>query len=298
MKLKTILVVALALLACVDASAQTRKKKKPKMKAVVTQVQPVPADSFSYAMGVAQSESLKQYLERQEGVDSAYMHFAAQAMLDFSQLSEAEIKQRLAYAAGLRIGEMNAKQIVPALNKQATGKADTTYTNIKFFSKGLHDGVMGTNTLTPDSAMKMAERQMKYYAHQLKATNLAWLEMNKERKGVKTTESGLQYRVLTEGKGVVAADTSEVEVHYEGKLIDGTIFDSSYKRNQPATFRPTQVIKGWTEALQMMPEGSAWELYIPYNLAYGENGNQGIPPFATLIFKVEVLKVKTGGTKK
>ena len=104
--------------------------------------------------------------------------------------------------------------------------------------------------------------------------------------------SGLQYRVITQGKGVVANDTTDVEVHYEGKLIDGTIFDSSYQRGKTATFKPTQVIKGWTEALKMMPEGSTWELFIPYDLAYGERGNQNIPPFATLIFKVEVVKVK------
>ena len=94
------------------------------------------------------------------------------------------------------------------------------------------------------------------------------------------------------GTGAVATDTSEVEVHYEGTLIDGTVFDSSYKRGKPATFRADQVIKGWTEALKMMPEGSVWDLYIPYNLAYGERGTRGIPPFATLIFKVELLKVK------
>ena len=97
---------------------------------------------------------------------------------------------------------------------------------------------------------------------------------------------------------VLRACCALVEVHYEGKLIDGTVFDSSYTRNQPATFRPNQVIKGWTEALKMMPEGSIYELTIPYNLAYGERGNQAIPPYATLIFKVEVLKVKTGADKK
>ena len=111
---------------------------------------------------------------------------------------------------------------------------------------------------------------------------------------MKTLPSGLQYRVLDEGKGALATDSSEVEVHYEGSLIDGTVFDSSYKRGQPSSFRPDQVIKGWREALCLMPEGSVWNLYIPAELGYGERGSgRSIPGNSTLIFKVEVLKVKT-----
>lgn len=298
MKIRTLFLVLLTVLCCTDAQAQARKKKKPEIKKQEVKIKAVPADSFSYAMGVAQSSSLQQYLVAREGIDSAYVKIAAQAMNDYATLSEAEVKQKIAYAAGLRIGEMNKTQIIPSLNKQATGKADTTYTDLKLFGKGLCEGLLGTNTVSAEEALQIAERQMQYFTQQLRETNLAWLEANKKMKGVKTTESGLQYRVLMPGNGVMASDTSEVEVHYEGRLIDGTVFDSSYKRNQPATFRPTQVIKGWTEALQLMPEGSVWELYIPYNLAYGERGNQSIPPFATLIFKVEMLKVKSGAIEK
>ena len=299
MKIKTLLFIALAVLCCTEVSAQARKKRMPQLKQIVeNRVQPVPADSFSYAMGVAQSEGLSQYLINREGIDSAYISYAAQGLADFTRLKAEDIKKQIAYTAGLRIGEMNTTQIIPSLNKQATGKADTNYVNLAEFNRGLAEGINGVNTLTPDSATKIAERQMKFYTQQLKETNFNWLEANRQKKGVKTTKSGLQYRILTEGNGALASDTSEVEVHYEGRLIDGTVFDSSYKRNQPATFRPSQVIKGWTEALQMMPEGSVWELYIPYQLAYGENGNQGIPPFATLIFKVELLKVKSGAITK
>ena len=99
--------------------------------------------------------------------------------------------------------------------------------------------------------------------------------------------------MLTQGKGAVATDSTEVEVHYEGRLIDGTVFDSSYKRGKPSTFRPDQVIKGWREALTLMPEGSIWELYIPAELGYGERGSgQTIPGNSTLIFQVEIIKVK------
>lgn len=290
MKIRSILILALAA-TCVCSTARSRKKK-PTAAPVPAKLQPVPADTFSYAMGVAQSGSLKVYLAQREGVDSAYVGFAAQALLDAATLSETEMKQKAAYAAGLRIAEMNRTQIVPSLNQQATGKRDTTYTDLALFTRGLADGLAGKNTLTADSAMKIAERQMNYYAQQLKDANRAWLEANKQRKGVKTTPSGLQYRVMEQGTGALATDTTEVEVHYEGKLIDGTVFDSSYKRNQPATFRPNQVIKGWTEALKMMPEGSVYELYIPAELGYGERGTQNIPPHSTLIFTVELLKLR------
>ena len=121
---------------------------------------------------------------------------------------------------------------------------------------------------------------------------MEFLTINSIKEGVKTTSSGLQYKVLQEGHGEIATKDDEVEVKYEGRLIDGTIFDSSYERNPQTTkFRPTQVIKGWTEALTMMPEGSIWELYIPQDLAYGERQAGKIPPYSTLIFKVELIKV-------
>ena len=120
----------------------------------------------------------------------------------------------------------------------------------------------------------------------------AFLAENAKKEGVVTTESGLQYKVIKEGKGEVPTATSTVKVNYKGTLIDGTEFDSSYKRNAPATFRADQVIKGWTEALTMMPVGSKWELYIPQELAYGARETGGsIKPFSALIFEVELLEV-------
>ena len=126
-----------------------------------------------------------------------------------------------------------------------------------------------------------------------------YLAENSKNEGVVTLPSGLQYKVLREGNGPVATAQDEVEVKYAGRLINGTVFDSSYKRNPQTTkFRPTQVIKGWTEALTMMPEGSKWELYIPYNLAYGERATGSIPAYSTLIFQVEVDKVIKAEEKK
>lgn len=304
MQFKSILVVAMAALLCVPAMAQKKGKKAPKGKktvaaAVLTPaLKPVDGTTFSYALGVAQGQSLKQYLIQREGIDSAYVHYAIEAM--GANLSEAEHKQKVAYAAGLRIADMNQRNL-PMFNKNATGKEDSTYTSLSDFQRGLADAALGraTGGLTADSAMKIVEQQFKYQQETYKAKNVAWLNANKTLKGVKTLPSGLQYRILTEGHGPVATDSTEVEVHYEGTLIDGTVFDSSYKRNQPATFRPNQVIKGWREALTMMPEGSVWNLYIPAELGYGERGQgQSIPGNSTLVFKVEIIKVKTAAEKK
>ena len=118
-----------------------------------------------------------------------------------------------------------------------------------------------------------------------------FLAENKTKDGVITTASGLQYKVIKQGNGATPTAADKVKVNYEGKLLDGTVFDSSYERKEPAEFGVTQVIKGWTEALQLMKEGSIYEVYIPYNLAYGERGSGSIKPFSTLTFKVELLKV-------
>ena len=129
-------------------------------------------------------------------------------------------------------------------------------------------------------------------AEKNKVAGEKFLEENKAKEGVVTTESGLQYKVLTEGKGAIPTKDQKVKVHYRGTTIDGKEFDSSYKRNEPATFLPTRVIKGWTEALQLMPVGSKWELYIPSDLAYGARGaGANIGPNSTLIFEVELLDI-------
>lgn len=301
MKLSAILTLALAALTLTPAAAQKRgkKAKAPKPVATVPAAETIPAaveaKTFSYAMGVAQGESLKQYLTSQMGVDTAYVKYAIEAMT--TSVSEEDRKRIEATAAGLRIAEMNRRNL-PFINKQACGKEDSTFVDIAEFERGLSEAALGKAALSQDSAMKTVEQQFKHQQASYKKANLDWLEANKKLKGVKTLPSGLQYRVLTEGNGPVATDSSEVEVHYEGKLIDGTVFDSSYKRNQPATFRPNQVIKGWTEALTLMPEGSVWELYIPASLGYGEQGSgRSIPGNSTLIFKVEALKVKPTETK-
>lgn len=291
MTTKSLLIVALALAVGLPASARSRKKIQEKKRPKITLLQPVPADSFSYAMGVAQSASLRQYLLMREGVDSAYLNDAVCGLM--AKYNEKAVKGKVAYAAGLKVGQMNATSVIPSLNKMATGKADSAYIDRDLFVKGLGQGVLKQPTsISEEQALAIIERQTAYIRQRDSIDNADFLSKNKRVPGVITSKSGLQYKILKEGTGATPSDTSQVEVNYEGRLIDGTVFDSSYKRGQSATFGCNQVIKGWTEALTMMKEGDVWELYIPYNLAYGERGNQSIPPYATLIFKVELIKVK------
>lgn len=143
-----------------------------------------------------------------------------------------------------------------------------------------------------EEAMAKRETEQKQLAEENLAKGAKYLEENKAKEGVVTTESGLQYRVITNAEGVKPKATDTVSVHYSGKLLDGTEFDSSYTRNEPATFNLGSVIPGWTEGLQLMPQGSKFEFVIPAELAYGPGANGPIPPNSVLVFEVELLEVK------
>lgn len=173
------------------------------------------------------------------------------------------------------------------------------------FSQGLSAGYAGKNSLLSDAQMQSSlqtmqktlvanmEQKMQQQASENQKTGAAFLETNGKKPGVVTLPSGLQYQIIQEGQGVAPKATDTVTVNYEGTLIDGQVFDSSYKRGQPATFKVNQVIKGWQEALQLMKPGATWMLYIPANLAYGDHGAGGmIGPNETLIFKVNLISVK------
>ena len=165
------------------------------------------------------------------------------------------------------------------------------------FVKGLKDVLAGAKTdmshteaqqVVNDHFRKLAEEAYE----QNKAAGEAFLAANAKKEGVVVLPSGLQYEVLAEGNGKKPSATDRVQCHYEGTLIDGTNFDSSIKRGEPAVFGVNQVIKGWVEALQLMQEGAKWRLYIPYDMAYGEHGaGEMIPPYSALIFDVELIKV-------
>lgn len=168
---------------------------------------------------------------------------------------------------------------------------------IEDFVKGIKDVLSGSKTeMSHAEAQKVVNEHFQKLAQeayaQNKASGEAFLAENAKKAGVVTLPSGLQYEVLAEGSGKKPSATDRVQCHYEGTLIDGTVFDSSIKRGEPAVFGVNQVIKGWVEALQLMQEGAKWRLYIPYDMAYGEHGaGEMIPPFSALVFDVELIKV-------
>ena len=166
------------------------------------------------------------------------------------------------------------------------------------FAQAIKDVLEGNQTaISHTEARDIVNKYFAELEEKMNAANIEagkkFLEENKKREGVVTLPSGLQYEVITEGNvGRYAKATDQVQCHYEGTLIDGTLFDSSIKRGQPATFGVNQVIPGWVEALQLMPEGAKWKLYIPSDLAYGAQGaGEMIPPHSTLVFEVELQKI-------
>lgn len=254
-------------------------------------------DSLSYAIGMAQTQGLKEYLVGRLDVDTAYMNEFLKGLNDGAKKTS---KKDVAYMAGLQIGQQVSNQMMKGINRELFGEDSTQTISLNNFMAGFVAGTTGKGGLmTMDSAQAYTRTMMdvikakvseKTYAEN-KEAGIKFLEENKGKEGVKTTPSGLQYKVLVEGKGAIPADSSKVKVNYKGTLIDGTEFDSSYSRNEPTTFTANQVIKGWTEALTMMPVGSKWELYIPQELAYGARDMGKIKPYSALVFEVELVDI-------
>ena len=256
-------------------------------------------DTLSYAMGLAQTQGLKEYLAQQLEIDTTYMDAFVKGLNDGANAGDD--KKKAAYYAGINIGQQISNRMVKGINHELFGEDSTKTISLKNFMAGFITGATGKKGLmTAEQAGQLAQVKMmaikaksmeqKYGANKVAGEN--FLKANAKKPGVKTLPSGVQYRVIKEGSGALPKDTSTVVVNYEGRTIDGKVFDSSYKRNQPAEMRANQVIKGWTEALVHMPAGSVWEVYIPQNLAYGEREAGEIKPFSTLIFKIELISVK------
>lgn len=197
------------------------------------------------------------------------------------------IESQASYGIGLQVGQQLRESGLEGLMPEA-------------LLAGLRDALEGNQPVVPVDVVHRALREIHERADAVRSERqkaLAvegekYLEENRQREGVNSTETGLQFRVITQGEGPIPSRKDHVRVHYTGKLIDGTVFDSSVARGEPAEFPVSGVIAGWIEALTLMPVGSKWELAIPYNLAYGERGaGASIPPFSTLIFEVELLEI-------
>ncbi len=223
-------------------------------------------DSLSYSIGMAQTQGLKGYLVGRMDVDTAYM---AEFIKGVTEGANKTGKKEAAYMAGLQIGQQISNQMMKGINHELFGEDSVKTISKENFLAGFIAGTLEKGGLmTMEKAQSYTQTAME--AIQAKATEAKYadnkaagekfLAENAKKEGVKTTPSGLQYKVIKEGKGAIPTDSSTVKVNYKGTLIDGTQFDSSYKRNEPTTFRANQVIKGWTEALTMMPVGSKWEL--------------------------------------
>jgi FKBP-type peptidyl-prolyl cis-trans isomerase FklB len=256
-------------------------------------------DTMSYAIGLAQSNGLKEYLVDRMSIDTVYMNDFIKGLNDGANAGDD--KKKAAYYAGIQIGQQIANQMVVGINHEAFGDDATKTISLKNFMAGFVAGTTGKGqkmtmeqaqtTATNKMQQIKAETAMKTFGPNKKAGE-DFLAKKAKEADVKKLDNGVLYKVIKEGSGEMPKDTSMVKVHYEGKTIDGEVFDSSYKRNDAVTLRANQVIKGFTEALVHMPVGSVWEVYIPQDLAYGERQQGQIKPFSALIFKVELLGIE------
>lgn len=298
--MKKILFIALALLASASFSTVDAKKKKDKKQTAVVAPAELKngSDSLSYAAGMSITNGLIPYLVQQQGVDTAYMaDFVAGFKEAIAAANDARQKARM---AGIDIASQITQRMLPGMEKEFTDTPDSILHDL--FFRGFSDALLGdTATMKQEDAEELfrvkqqtnkAAKDEKLYGSNREAGR-KFLAENKLKEGVITTPSGLQYKVLTKGEGAVPQRTDKVKVHYEGRLVDGTVFDASAKHgSEPASFRADQVIKGWTEALTIMPVGSKWQLYIPYELAYGERNMGNIKPYSALIFDVELVDIE------
>ena len=249
-------------------------------------------DTLSYVFGMARTQGLKEYLS-QTGVDTTYMADFIKGLNEGA--NSGDDKKKAAYYAGIQI----ANPWVSGMNHELFGDDSTKTISLKNLMAGFVSGINNNGLMTVDSAQQVAQVMMQSIkAKELEKTygsnkeaGEKFLAANKTKEGVKTLPSGVQYKVIKEGNGPIPADTSLVKVHYEGKTVEGKVFDSSYERGEPVNLRCNQTIKGWTDAMVHMPAGSVWEVYIPQDLAYGEREQGDIKPFSTLIFKIELIEV-------
>ena len=294
---KTILMALVLVASASFCPAEAAKKKKKFVE------QPVEtfslnnsSDSLSYAAGMNLTNGLIPFLLQQK-VDTALM---ADFVRGFQEAVKAsgDPKQK-AYMVGTEIARQVSERMLPGITSEFVDSPDTIVPNL--FYKGFTDALMNDTTVFKTAAAESyfverqaidkAAKQEKLYGANRDAGR-KFLEENAKNDSVITLPSGLQYKVLVKGTGEVPLANEKVQVNYEGRLIDGTVFDASAKHgDKPSVFTPNQVIKGWTEALTMMPVGSKWKLYIPYELAYGEREAGDIKPYSALIFDVELVGI-------
>ncbi len=295
--------MALVVMAGASFNTVSAKDKKDKNKVQNTESsQPVELttapDSLSYAAGMAFTMGLNEYLEQQLGVAPNQMENVIRGFND--AIAHENDSAFSAYAAGMQVAEMLKTRMLTGLKKEFDG---VEIQNSLVYA-GFADALANNHSIYTDSAAQkyFSDARKNHEESKNKVTKEAgetFLAQNKQKPGVITTPSGLQYKVLKEGNGPVPTLTDKVRVVYEGKTLDGNVFDATSKHGKDSdVFGVSGLIKGWTEALIKMPVGSKWELYIPQELAYGERGaGKDIKPYSALVFTLELLGIEPVETK-
>ncbi|MEA4984843.1 hypothetical protein SDC9_44422 [bioreactor metagenome] len=284
MKRINIILTFVALLALVMTSCSDYKAKSVKLESDL--------DSLNYAFGYVNGKILKDYHLSKDTTGNGIKSLM-KGIKDGLNQKETVDSLKQAVDMGSMIGNQ--------LRTNTDFYGDSTLTmDYKLLRQGMINGIAGSDTgMTADEARDyfngtmeaLQAKKMEAQYNDNKVAGQNFLAENAKKEGVITTASGLQYEVIKKGNGPLPKDTDKVKVHYHGTLVDGTVFDSSVDRGQPAEFGVTQVIKGWVEGLQLMPVGSKYKFYIPQELAYGSQSQGQIKPFSTLIFEVELLEI-------
>ena len=251
-------------------------------------------DTLSYAIGMAQTNGLKDYLAMRMGVDTTYIEDFLKGFRE--GVKAGDDKKKAAFYAGIQIGQQVSQGMVKNINQMIFGEDSTQTINANNVYAGFMAAVAGVETvMSVDSAQAFVQTRMDAIRESARAKAYAQNKQECEEymasiaklDDVKELGNGVYYQVITEGTGAVAADTSRVKVHYEGKLIDGTVFDGNMD-GEPTTFRANQVIPGFKAALTTMPVGSKWIVYIPQDQAYGAQDMGNIKPFSALTFTIQL----------
>lgn len=288
--------LASAVTMTVSADKKKDQKKQAQQPRVVIVQLNTPSDSLSYAAGMAATQGLLPYLKEQLHIDEAQLPEFIRGYEDaIAKASDPAFK---AYVAGSSIAQQATERILPGMNRNLKDTPDSLKASL--FHKGFIAAVGQDSTFfSMPKARKYFQTRSQAIINAAneawKAKNEQWMADNKTKDSIQTTANGLQYKVLTMGTGAKPTKEQTVQVIYEGKTIDGTVFDATSKHNTKKgydAFRCDQVIKGWGEALTMMPVGSKWVLYIPQDLAYGQRQAGQIKPYSALIFTVELKGIE------
>ena len=288
---KTLLIVAAAIVAFGSCNKGGIPKGNPE----------TDLDTLSYELGVANSQGVKMYIANQLGVDTAYMD---EFYKGFAAAAQAGNDKKLAaYYAGVQIGQQVGTQVYSAANSELFGSDSTKTINLTQLVAGFIEGAKGEPIINLEQIKRELTKRVDAYKDQNltktygenKKKSDAFIAKKAKEADVKKLPGGTLYRVISEGTGPVPAPTNKVQVIYEGKTIDGNVFDSSEKNNggKPTEVMLNQVVPGWQEALSIMPEGSEWELYIPYDQAYGNRDMGTIKPYSALIFKIKLVNANS-----